>query len=110
VYGEDREAGLRDYLLKEVQPERGLYLLDEQNSIEMEAYYLGGKLYQQFAVMGSLLVSTTERVGDTLIWEIIAGPREPLRSTGGASEDDPEFPEVDVFQVQTCQRALLKKK
>jgi hypothetical protein len=110
IYGEDRETGLRDYLLKTLNADLGLYLLDEQNSIEIEAYYIGGKLFQQFAVANSLLFCTNELIGeDTLIWEIIVSPRQILRTTGGASEENPEFPEVDVFQLQTCQRALLKK-
>jgi hypothetical protein len=44
VYGEDKVAGLRAYELVTVDAAKGRYLMDEKNSIKMEAYYVNGKL------------------------------------------------------------------
>ena len=61
IYGPDRQAGLRPYLLKPVDQEKGVYSIDEQNTIVMENFLLGNKLYGRFEVMGNLLLSTVEK-------------------------------------------------
>ena len=65
-YGEDKEAGKRDYLLRPVEPEKGIWQVDEQNSILLDAYLFDGKLFERFDVGGSLLTSTTELLGENL--------------------------------------------
>ena len=42
IYGEDKEAGKRPYQLIEVDAQKGLYVIDEKNTIKVEGYFLGG--------------------------------------------------------------------
>lgn len=110
IYGAGEEASPRNYLLETVNPEIGLYRIDEQNSIKMEAYLLGNKLVQIFEVEGQRLISTTEKTGKkTMIWEILAGPADPISVTGNTEIDGEQIPPVNTFPVQVMQRANLRK-
>ena len=109
IYGEDKEKGLRPYELSVVDAVKGVYLIDEKNSIKMEAYLLGNKLYQWFEVEKNMLFNTTELVGEELHWEIISGSSEPASITGGQKAGDEMVAQVKTFPVKTLQRARLKK-
>lgn len=109
IYGEDREAGKRAYELRTVNEEKGYYLLDEKNSIQMEAYLVGGKLYQWYEVAGNLITSSSWLEGEELIWELVSGSSEPASITGGQEADGEQIPSVKAFPVKVVQRARLKK-
>lgn len=111
IYGEDKEAGLRDYVLRTENPEVGRYMIDEQNSIAMDAILIHGKLYSRFEVMGNLLLSTAELVGEELHYEIISGKLEPLTVSGGEmNEEGEEMPEVKAYPVVVRQVGWLKRR
>lgn len=110
IYGEDKEAGRRPYELLTLDAEKGLYAIDEKNSIRMEGYLLGGTFYQWFEVEGSLLMTTTALQGDELVWEIVAGNIEPVSVTGGQTIDGEEVPPVKAFPVGAVQRARLRRR
>lgn len=107
IYGEDKVAGKRPYELQPIDPENGVYLIDEKNSIKIEAYYLSGKLYSRFEVMGSLLLTAVEKDGDHLIFEIISGKLEPVSVTGDETVEGEEIPAVKAYPVGVRQRAVL---
>ena len=110
IYGEYKEAGKRDYELVTVDAENGVYAVDEKNSIQMEGYYLGGKFFQRFEVMGNMLLTTNEKIDDnTLTWEIISGSLEPVSSTGKQEVDGEEIPEVKAYPINVLQKAVLKR-
>ena len=107
VYGQQP----RNYLLKPLQPEQGLYLIDEQNSIGMEATLINGKLYSRFEVMGNLLLSTVEQQADgRLRYEIISGSLEALSTSGGERVNGEDIPEVKAYPVGVQQLAFLRKR
>lgn len=110
IYGEDKEAGKRPYELVTLDAAKGLYLIDEKNSIKMEAYLIGGKLIQWFEVEGSMLYTTTELVGETLHWEIVAGSSVPVSTTGGTHINGEDIAPVKTFPVNVLQIAELKRK
>ena len=108
-YGEDKVAGKRDYILKPKDVEQGIYVVDEQNSILLDAYLFDGKLVERFEVMGSLLTTMTELRGDQLVWEIISGSTENLTSTGDTIDGTDTIPEVKSYPMMVMQRAYLKR-
>lgn len=110
VYGEDKLTGARPYELLTVDAAKGLYLVDEKNSIKMEAYYLNGKLIQWFEVEGTLLFTTTELVGEELFWEIISGSSTPVSTTGNDTVDGEAIPPVKTYPVGAMQRARLRRR
>jgi len=109
-YGPDPEAGRRSYLLKTIDASSGFYAIDEQNSIVMEAYLLGGKLYSRFEVEGSLLLATNEVHGDEMIYEIISGSFHPVSSSGNAVRNGENIPTVNAFPVIVRQAAVLTRR
>jgi len=107
-YGKDKVAGKRDYEIVPTDTLKGIYSIDEKNSIAMEGYLLGGKYFQRFEVMGNLLLTATEKVSETeIIWEIISGKLEAVSSTGKQEIEGEEIPEVRTYPVSVLQRARL---
>lgn len=109
IYGADSVKGLRDYILRTVDSKKGLYVLDEKNSIAMESYLIGNKLFNNYTVEGNALLTTTERVGDSLIFEIIFGKEAPVSTTGGEKVKAENIPLVKSFPVLLTQKAILKR-
>ena len=110
VYNRDTLAGKRPYTLLVRDAEAGHYAIDENNNIILDAYLLGGKLFNSFEVEGQLLVCTYEMQGENLVFEVIAGPTEPVAITGGGEAGAEKIPEVKSFKVTVMQRAVLKRR
>ncbi|GAB4251230.1 MAG: hypothetical protein Kow0027_15090 [Saprospiraceae bacterium] len=109
IYGTDTLAGKRAYELVVLDQEKGLYLIDEKNTIRMEAYYLGGKLWQNFEVQGSVLNTMLWREGEELVWELSYGSSAPASTSGGQLHEGEEIPEVKAYPVNGVQRARLSR-
>jgi len=109
VYNKDTLAGKRPYTLLVKDAEAGHYAIDENNNIILDAYLVGGKLFNSFEVQGQLLVCTYEMRGENLVFEVIAGPATPVSITGGGEAGEEKIPEVKSFKVNVMQRAILKK-
>lgn len=110
VYGEDTKENTRPYLLQAVAGEPGHFQVDEDNSIVLDEYFINGKLYSRFEVMGSLLLATVEARDEYLIYEIISGPMEPVNTSGDTVIEGEEIPPVKSFQIRVQQRAVLSKR
>lgn len=110
IYGEDKVAGLRPYELVTIDAEKGHYAIDEKNSIQMEAYLMENTLIQRFEVMNNMLITTNEKIGDTITWQIISGKMDAVSSTGQRKVDGEEIPEVKAFPIANMQKAFLTKK
>lgn len=111
IYGADRKKGLRPYLLRTVDASKGLYVCDEVNTIKMESYLLGNKLFCSFAVEGNALMSTYEKTADgKMLFEIIFGKEKAVSSTGNQVFKGDTIPVVKTFPVIINQRAVLTKK
>lgn len=109
IYGLDTVAGRRPYVLKTIDKSKGLFAIDEQNSIAMEAYYLHDKLFSRFTVMENMLLSATQLRDGALIFEIISGSLVPASRTGNTVVDGEKIPEVAALPVTVMQRAVLRR-
>ena len=110
IYGEDKVAGRRSYELETVNVAKGLYRVDEKNSIIMEGYLLGDAFYQRFEVSGTLLTTITEKTGaDEITWTIVSGKNEAVSKSGGQIAEGEEIPEVSAFPLTNAQRAVLRR-
>jgi len=109
IYGNDTLAGKRPYTLIEKDATLGHYAIDENNNIILDAYLLGGKLFNSFEVEGQLLLCTYDLQGQSLVFEVIAGPAKPISVTGGGEAGEEKIPEVKSFSIGVLQRAVLKK-
>ncbi len=110
IYGEDREKGLRAYVLKILDREKGHYLVDELNTIALESYLFGDRLFCWYLVAGTYILVIYEKKGEALHFEIVAGKEAPASVTGNAKHNGEDIPEVKTFPVTTVQQAILRKK
>ncbi len=109
VYG-SKEKDWRPYELVPVAPERGLWQVDEKNSIVIESFLYGPKFMSWFVVLGNRLLCTYERVdADTLLFEVYSGLDRPVSTTGNTKREGEEIPEVQTFPFAVFQRAILKR-
>jgi hypothetical protein len=102
----DKPKDERPYLLKCIDREKGHYIMDEKNSILLDAYYYGNVFYSSFEVQGTQLNVTYRMQGKNIVMEIFFGKSEAINTTGGTSED---VPPVKSFAINGMQRAILKK-
>lgn len=110
VYGEEsEEENTRPYYLIERDQEIGHYIIDEDNGIMIDDFYINNKLYSRFEVMGNLLLATLEQRDEQLIYEIISGSLTPIRMTGDTIIGDEEIPPVNNYNIRVQQRAILTR-
>lgn len=104
IYGTGEERQVRDYMLRTVDGKYGDYEIDERNSIVLPATYRAGALISKFTVDQSSILSIYRRVGDVILFELLAGPRTSARTSGGGA-----VPKVDGYKVVTRQEAALRR-
>jgi len=109
IYGEDKVAGKRDYLIVRGPDGPHHWICDEQNTILLDGYYLGNVYQSVFTVMGSYLVSNLEHRGDHLLYTIQAGSDKAIRSTGNQTHEGEEIPEVKSYKTSGYQRSRLTR-
>lgn len=107
-YGPD-STGLRPYVLEPVNPAKGYYQVNENNGIILNELLLGNKLYSMFSVQGSLLLSTVEKIGDELFYEIISTPDKPASTTGDTVFEGEDIPPVGNYNISVRQVARLRR-
>ncbi|PHI19404.1 hypothetical protein CEQ90_12860 [Lewinellaceae bacterium SD302] len=112
IYGEDREAGKRDYLLRKGKEGSNHWVIDEQDGILLDNFYVGGILHGPFIVMGSQLYSQLERRGMHLHYSIASGSSKSFRESGTTTEVKGEEQRIDVeaFKIGSYQMAVLKRR
>ena len=112
IYGEDKEAGARKYQLQVIDRAKGIYAVDELNSIVLESYYRPNKLFSRYLVGEIMILITNEVRGDTMTFEVVAGGSEPVSSTGDTTliVDGESIPEVRTYPIGATQKATLTRK
>ena len=109
IYEEGSLQTKRNYELKTLNAKEGLYVIDEKNTIFIEAYHFNNQLISHFEVKNNELTSIYEKQGDYLIFNIIMGKNKPVSETGGKEFEGKEIPEVKSYPISTTQRAILKR-
>jgi hypothetical protein len=97
-YHSEKMPMTKDYLLKLKDAEKGLYVTDENNGIELQDYLFGNKLYSVFETQGIFLTSSYELKDHELIFEVTSGKRI-----------EPNGQEVTNYTVDNLQRVVLRK-
>lgn len=111
IYNPGDQEDRRPYALVPVDPEKGEWVIDEGNGIVLGGQVLGPVFLSRFEVGGQLLLSRYEASGDTLRFEIMAGPMDG-NETGGSAEDQSTLeaiPPVTWYGIQVYQVALLTR-
>lgn len=106
VYG-SKEQDWRPYELVPVAPEKGIWKVDEKNSIEMESYQYGPKLLCWFTVQGNRILCTYEKRESDMLFEVYSGKEAAVSTTGNTKQGEEDIPEVKTFPFGVFQRAIL---
>ena len=105
-----KEKDWRPYELVPVEPARGLWRIDEKNSILMESYLFGSKLLCWFVVQGSRILCTYEKAdANTIVFEVMSGKEAPVSTTGNTKQGEEDIPEVKTYPFQGFQRGVLRR-
>ncbi len=110
IYGEDTISGRRDYELKVVDASKGHYIVDEKNSIFIDAYLLDNNLVSTFNVAGNFIQSNYELVGEEMAFSIHMFNDKEVSTTGDTIYNGEEIPIVKSYQNTVWQKARLKKR
>lgn len=110
VYG-SKDQDWRPYELVPMASDRGLWRVDEKNSIVMESFFYGPKLLCWFTVQNSRILCTYEKTDEnTMIFEVYSGVEAAVSTTGKTRHEGEDIPEVRTFPFSVFQRAVLKRK
>ena len=94
----------RPYHLLPKDEAQGQYIIDEKNSIILDAYLIGNTLLSRFEAMETLLTIAYTRQEDYIEVLIFSGKNETT-PTGGEGE----IPNVLNYPVGVLHRALLRR-
>ncbi len=110
IYDFNGEKEVRAYELIVVDRDKGLYKIDEKNSIIIEAYLHNNSiLTSYFKVSDSFIIATYTKESDYLIFEIISAKSKPVSMTGNKVMDEEKIPEVETYPVNGRQKAILER-
>ena len=102
---------IRSYELKVIDKQKGLYQIDEKNSIVIDAYYKNGIFTSFFSVNKVFIIATyTMNKEKAIIFEIISAKTKEISTTGGTKNEEEEIPTVNSYLVNGRHRAVLISK
>lgn len=102
IDGETRQE--RPYELVIVNPARGMYQIDEKNSIVIDARFVDGALYSAFTVSDALITASYRMHSGKLIAELVTLAAHGPTTTGGEG-----VPDVGIHAIRGVQRAVLSR-
>ncbi|MCC7245004.1 MAG: hypothetical protein IT269_04965 [Saprospiraceae bacterium] len=109
IYG-SKEKDWRPYEIMPVDPAKGLWRVDEKNSIAMESYLYGPKLLCWFVVEGNRILCVYEKTSPTqMVFELMAGNETPVSTTGNTMQGEEKIPPVITYPFSAYQRAVLTR-
>lgn len=100
---------VRAYELQIVDSKKGHYIIDEKNTIKIDAFYRNRIFTSFFEVMNSYIVATYTKQNNQIVFEIISASGKKTTTTGNAKHDGEDIPEVKTYFVNGRQKAILVK-
>lgn len=109
TYNFKGKEDIRDYELLVVDTAKGVYKIDEKNTIVIDSYFKTGIFTSFFEVMNSFIISTYSKNNENIVFEIIAASGNKPSITGNSKFNNEDIPEVKAYLVNGRQKAILKK-
>ena len=97
-YISDKMPGVKDYKLKLINRDKGLFIIDEGDGLELDCLYFENKLYSIFSFKETLLTATYEFKEDEIIFEVLSGKK-----------GKEVYPNVSNYPLNGFQKFKLKK-
>ncbi|BBM83443.1 hypothetical protein [Candidatus Uabimicrobium amorphum] len=95
----------RNYELIIIDRRRGIYTIDEKNSIMLSSFMINGTLYTHFGATFGYLLTTYRFEGNELLFNVTTSNATPYQTTGGQGQ----IPLVHSFEIREQQSARLTK-
>lgn len=105
IYGNAGQDN-RPYILVPKDSTGVHWVVDEQNGILLDQYWVGHRLCGSFTVMNSTITNCYWMEADKLNIEFISNASKPIATTG---EGSAEIPLVDSYRISGYQRAVLTR-
>jgi len=109
IYQIKGKEDIRAYELQIVDTKKGHYIIDEKNSIKIDAFYRNRIFTSFFEVMNSYIVATYTKQNNQIVFEIISASGKTTTTTGNTKHDGEDIPEVKTYFVNGRQKAILIK-
>lgn len=103
IYGNAGEDN-RPYTLIAKDTSKGHWVIDENNGIVLDQYWVAGKFCGAFTVMNSTIINNYWMEEGKLHIEFYSLSAKPVRTTGQGDQDSPF---VNSYQVKSYQKAVL---
>jgi len=105
IYGDSAKDN-RPYHLKPVDTASNHWVVDENDGIMLDGYWIGNRFISMFNVQGSTITAIYWIEDMSLHIEMISTKTEAVRESGKGSA---EVPTVQSFPVRSYQKAILYK-
>lgn len=105
IYGLPTEDS-RPYTLIAKDTAKGHWIIDENNGIVLDQFWVADKFCGAFTVMNSTIISNYWVENDQLMIEFFSISAKPIITTGNGTENSPS---VDSYKVGSYQKAILKR-
>jgi hypothetical protein len=105
IYG-DALHDNRPYHLKPVDTSMGHWVVDENDGIMLDSYWIGNRFISTFSVQGNTITAVYWMEERAMHIEMISTKTLATRESGKGSE---EVPTVQSFPVRSYQKAILYK-
>jgi hypothetical protein len=109
IYNPQGKNDARDYEIKIKDVTKGHYIIDEKNSILIDAFYKNETLTSHFEVMESFILTSYHKLDDqTIVFDLFSSKKTGIVS-GNTKVDNNTIPEVKSYTINGRQKAVLKK-
>lgn len=105
IYG-DSGKDVRPYTLKQINTTAGHWVIDENNGIVLDNYFIGNCLTGSFSVMGNTIVNNYCLENNKLNIEFVSMKLADKKTSGKGTEDSPS---VDSYRITGLQKGSLVK-
>lgn len=105
IYGDETKDN-RPYLLTSNDSIGVHWLINENNGIVLDQFWVANKLCGAFTVQNSTIVNNYWMEDDKLIVEFYNVSAKPIATTGNGTNDSPK---VDSYKIGSYQKAVLKR-
>ncbi len=106
IYGSAIEDN-RPYTLIAKDSTKTHWVIDENNGIVLDQYWVGNKFCGAFTVMGNTIVNNYWMENDKLMIEFYSIGTKPIATTGKGTD---ESPAVDSYRIGSYQKAVLTRR
>ncbi len=105
IYGSEAEDN-RPYKLVKKDTAGVHYVIDENNGIVLDQYWIADKFSGAFTVLNSTVINNYWMEDGNLMVEFYTLAAKPVNTTGYGTEDSPK---VDSYKINGYQKAVLKR-